>query len=58
MSNEEINDVIKMLLKLDMYFEDNLEEDNIQKTCVSIKLKELIFWLTWYKDDIGDEEDE
>lgn len=50
MSEEEIIDkTIDILTRLDEYYE-NLEDNTIEKVNIYTKAKELVFWLTYYKE--------
>lgn len=50
MSEEELIDkTINMLAQLDEYLE-KLNDNNIEKLNIYTKTKELVFWLTYYKD--------
>ena len=39
------------LSELDIYFE-RLSRDNLAKINICSKTKELVFWLTYYKDEL------
>ena len=41
---------------LDMYLE-KLSKDNLAKVNLCTKSKELVFWLTYYKDELESEEE-
>lgn len=53
---ELIDETIDLLSQLDEYFE-RLNDNNIEKINIYIKIKELIFWLTYYKEQVGESED-
>lgn len=46
---ELIDKTIDMLTQLDEYLE-KLTDNNIEKVNIYTKTKELVFWLTYYKD--------
>lgn len=50
-----IDKSIEMLSKLDECFE-NLEVNDIEKINILTKSKELVFWLTYYKDEYLEDE--
>lgn len=54
-----IDKVIDMLTQLDEQFEKfkKFKNNNAEKLCVYIKIKELIFWLTYYKELLEEEEE-
>lgn len=43
------------LAELDMYFE-RLSNDNLEKLNICSKSKELVFWFTYYKEKLENEE--
>ena len=55
MSEEEIIDkTIDILSRLDEYYE-TLEDNTVEKANIYTKAKELVFWLTYYKENKEDE---
>lgn len=46
-----IEKTVATLSELDMYFE-KLSQDNLEKINICSKSKELVFWLTYYRDSL------
>lgn len=51
MEIELIDKTIETLSELDTYFE-RLSQDNLEKVNICTKSKELVFWLTYYRDKL------
>lgn len=51
MEIELIDKTIQTLSELDQYFE-RLSNDNLEKLNICSKSKELVFWLTYYRDTL------
>ena len=55
MNEEEIIDkTIEILTRLDEYYE-SLQDNTLEKVNIYTKTKELVFWLTYYKEMKEDE---
>lgn len=55
MNEEElIEKTIDVLSQLDEYFE-RFNNNNVEKLNIYTKTKELIFWLTYYKENLEEE---
>ena len=54
MEIELIDKTTETLAELDTYFE-RFKEDNLEKLNICTKSKELIFWLTYYKEKLEEQ---
>ena len=55
MEIELIDKTTETLSELDTYFE-RFKEDNLEKLNICTKSKELIFWLTYYKEKLEEQQ--